>query len=122
MRVSFCVSPCNHNFSSRLLRALRAFAVVFASVLFFIPAAQAQPAPPATKPVLELKLRTQLKGHTVAIKSVTCSADGRTVASGDANGLVILWDRPKGKEIRKLAGPDNVAVITLSFSTDGKRL
>ncbi|MBC8106148.1 MAG: hypothetical protein H7Z14_06125 [Anaerolineae bacterium] len=82
----------------------------------------AQPAAPATKPVLELKLRSQLKGHTFTIKSVTCAGDGRTIASGDASGLVILWDRIRGKEIRQLTGPADASVITLSFSRDGNRL
>lgn len=95
---------------------------ILAMLLCFAECAIAQPAPSATKPVLELKLRSQLNGHAVAIKSVTCSADGRTIASGDSSGLVIVWDRTGGKELRKLTGPADASVITLSFSSDGKRL
>jgi WD40 repeat protein len=82
----------------------------------------AQPAPPATKPILELKQRNELKGHAAPIKALAISPDGTTIASGDATGVTILWDRTRLNEIRKLTGPAHVALISLSFSKDGNLL
>lgn len=97
--------------------------VYFATiVLCLCGALRGQPVPRATKPILELKQRNQLKGHSVLIKALAISADGKTIASGDVSGLIILWDRARSKEIRRLTGPANAALISLSFSRDGNLL
>ncbi|CAN5685728.1 hypothetical protein BH09PLA1_BH09PLA1_37320 [soil metagenome] len=96
---------------------------LIATILLFVPLlAIAQSPAPTTRPILELKLRKQLKGHEVSITSVACSPDGDTIASGDLRGMLILWDRATGKELRKFTAPSDVPVITLSFSSDGKQL
>jgi WD40 repeat protein len=38
-----------------------------------------------------------LTGHEDAVLDVRCSADGSTLVSVDARGLVKVWKRPKGK-------------------------
>lgn len=81
-----------------------------------------QPDPAATNPVQELRLRTQLKGHAAPIKALALASDGRTIASGDSTSVIILWDRNLAKELRKLTATENVAIISLSFSKDGKQL
>jgi hypothetical protein len=47
------------------------------------------------------------------------SPDGRTIATGSADGLVGLWDIASGS-IRRLAGHNGV-VVNVSFSDDGTR-
>ena len=49
------------------------------------------------------------------------SPDGRTVASGDAGGSIILWDLGRPAEVRKLEGHLD-SITGLAFSPDGLRL
>ncbi len=59
--------------------------------------------------------RTTLRGHNEFITSVAFSPDGRTVAAGSLNHLVILWDVATRKELARLMDDELVA-----FSPDGK--
>lgn len=38
------------------------------------------------------------EGHTEAIRCVSFSPDGQTIASGSNDNLIILWDTKSGKE------------------------
>src|SRR5262249_41646729 len=50
------------------------------------------------------KERLRLEGHTAAVLSVALSADGKTAATGCADGTVWLWDAATGKRLATLKG------------------
>src|SRR5262249_30500173 len=52
---------------------------------------------------------------------VTFSPDGKTIASGGADGRIRLWEAATGKGLRALVGHDKW-VKSLAFSPDGKTL
>ncbi|MFF4158564.1 helix-turn-helix domain-containing protein [Streptomyces sp. NPDC001678] len=54
-------------------------------------------------------------------RQVAFSPDGRTLAIGDANGVVSLWDADGRRRLATLAGPSQ-AVTGLAFSPDGRTL
>jgi guanine nucleotide-binding protein subunit beta-2-like 1 protein len=62
-----------------------------------------------------LKLMTNLKGHTGYINSVTISPDGSLCASGGKDGIAFLWDLNKGEHLYELGG-DNETIHALCFS------
>ena len=59
-----------------------------------------------------------------AVTAVAWSADGKVIASGGADGHVILWDAETHTKLRavRLAGLDGGSVSALAFSPDGRRL
>ena len=67
-----------------------------------------------THPVLQVKLPSP-------VLSVAFSPDGNTLASGDYDKNVTLWDVKTGQPINKLSGHSDI-VRTLAFSLDGKTL
>jgi WD40 repeat protein len=68
------------------------------------------------------QLGTPLTGHAEAVTSVAFSADGRTLASADVDGTVLLWDLRTHKALdRPLRGHKGV-VFRLAFSPDGRTL
>jgi WD40 repeat protein len=46
----------------------------------------------ATHAIAESEERAVFKGHTGPVWSVTFSPDGKTLASGSADGTAVLWD------------------------------
>lgn len=62
----------------------------------------------------------RMTGHNNKVESLDIAADG-TIASGDDNGEIRLWDGKTGAFRRVLVREDR-AVGDLSFSPDGKRL
>ncbi|MFZ0746120.1 MAG: caspase family protein [Terracidiphilus sp.] len=62
-----------------------------------------------------------LPAHAGGAYCVAFSSDGKTLASGGANGEIKLWDVAGQKLIRTLAG-DTSAAIALAFSPDGSIL
>ena len=44
----------------------------------------------------------RLAGHADEVRSIVFSPDGKVVATGGADGLVILWDPATGKELVRL--------------------
>ena len=56
------------------------------------------------------------------VKSLTISPDGNTLAGGNEEGHVVLWDLNNNNEERQLYRSEKVPVSAISFSNDGKLL
>jgi WD40 repeat protein len=48
------------------------------------------------------KPRASLRGHTADVATVAFSRDGKLLASGSADGVVLIWDLPTQKEAARL--------------------
>lgn len=55
------------------------------------------------------------------VSAVEFSGDGKTIASGDRDGLIVLWDATTWDEIRNYSGHRS-SIIDLAFSPDGSDL
>lgn len=62
-----------------------------------------------------------VQAHEGTVFSLACAHDGRTIASGGADGAVRLWDARGLTPVRGLAG-DRSRVVALAFSPDATRL
>jgi WD40 repeat protein len=60
-------------------------------------------------------------GHSSLVNSAAFSPDGKTLASGNDDKTIKLWNVASGKEIRTLAGHTG-SVYSVAFSPDGKTL
>jgi len=69
----------------------------------------------------EFGLISVLGDPSICTYSVAFSPDGWTLASGDGNGVITLWDVDSGNEIRTLTGHTSW-VWSLDFSPDGRTL
>lgn len=63
----------------------------------------------------------QFVGHNAPVTCVAVAADGQLAASGDLNGVIVLWDVSSGYEAGRLS-THREAITALLFSSDGKRL
>jgi WD40 repeat protein len=54
-----------------------------------------------------------------SINVIEFSPDGRYIASGDVDGLIVLWDQSTGKDINSFSG-HKVSLSRLVFSPNGK--
>ncbi len=61
-----------------------------------------------------------LEGHKAIVVSAAWSADGKTAVTGDADGVVILWDTATFKEKSRVTFGGRVAALGLP--PDGKRI
>ena len=61
-----------------------------------------------------------LTGHTRSVNGVAFSPDGKLLAAGSGDNMVMLWDAASGKEVRTLAATSSVGSV--AFSPDGKLL
>jgi len=61
-----------------------------------------------------LRLRTDLTGHTGYVNSVTISPDGSLCASGGKDGTAFLWDLNKGEQLYELDAGDVIHSLVFS--------
>jgi len=61
-----------------------------------------------------LKLMTNLLGHTGYVNTVTVSPDGSLCASGGKDGTAMLWDLNKGEHLYELEANDIIHSLTFS--------
>jgi guanine nucleotide-binding protein subunit beta-2-like 1 protein len=61
-----------------------------------------------------LKLQTNLQGHSGYINSVAVSPDGSLCASGGKDGVAMLWDLTKGEHLYQLEAPDVIHSLVFS--------
>jgi WD40 repeat protein len=62
------------------------------------------------------------KGHTDRILCVAIAPDGKTIASGGKDKLLVVWDVETGKEKYTKKDPHKGLVACVAFSPDGKTL
>ena len=62
-----------------------------------------------------------LKVHGTGVYSVSCSADGKKIVSGNYDGTVRVWNVSTGQELAILRGHDKV-VFSVAFSPDGTKI
>jgi WD40 repeat protein/DNA-binding SARP family transcriptional activator len=67
------------------------------------------------------RLVSFLQGHEDEVRSVAISPDSRTLASGSADGSLLLWDLENGLLLDSIEGHVD-SVEALSFSPDGRIL
>jgi len=60
------------------------------------------------------KLRTNLRGHTGYINTVTVSPDGSLCASGGKDATAMLWDLNEGKHLYSLSADDVINSLVFS--------
>eukprot|EP00993_Chasmostoma_nieuportense_P001741 NODE_2595_length_1140_cov_228.615005_g2475_i0.p1 GENE.NODE_2595_length_1140_cov_228.615005_g2475_i0~~NODE_2595_length_1140_cov_228.615005_g2475_i0.p1 ORF type:complete len:318 (+),score=57.88 NODE_2595_length_1140_cov_228.615005_g2475_i0:61-1014(+) len=61
-----------------------------------------------------LKLLTNLAGHTSYVNTVGVSPDGSLCASGGKDGFAMLWDLNKGEHLYELEAGDNIHSLVFS--------
>ncbi|GIK64644.1 MAG: hypothetical protein BroJett018_24380 [Chloroflexota bacterium] len=65
--------------------------------------------------------RAVLMGHEGQVYDAVFSPDGKTIATGGADGVIILWDTATGELDQRLEG-HTATVTSLDFSSDGRWL
>jgi WD40 repeat protein len=62
-----------------------------------------------------------LRGHSSPVLSLAFSPDGRSLASGDRDQAIIVWDLATGHRRQRLAEPMG-PITALAYSPDGSLL
>jgi WD40 repeat protein len=62
-----------------------------------------------------------LEGHTIAVRCLSLSHSGATLASGSADNTARLWDTGTFEQLKVLQA-ESGDVYALDFSTDDQRL
>ncbi|QRW24997.1 WD-40 repeat-containing protein [Rhizoctonia solani] len=61
----------------------------------------------------------ELTGHDKAVYSVAVSPDGRTFASGDGGGKLMMWDGSTGAQLRSISEAHTYRIASIAYSHDG---
>jgi transcription initiation factor TFIID subunit 5 len=61
-------------------------------------------------------------GHTGNITAIECSPDGKTLASADDQGSIILWDLHQGSRMKRMRGHGKGGIWSLSWSVESSVL
>lgn len=69
-----------------------------------------------------LRSMGELTGHTMDVDSLAVSWDGTLMASGSADGTVVIWDLARNQQLQKLAHKKGGGVGALAFSPDNRTL
>jgi len=69
-------------------------------------------------PALDL---ATLSGHQARVEALAFAPDGKLLVSGDAGGVLKVWDLRTGQELRTLSGHKE-KVTSVAFAPDGKLL
>jgi WD40 repeat protein len=87
--------------------------LVLGSLVFLLPIAAEQPAPP--------NLVIALRGHKEAVYGITFSPDGKQILTASGDPSVKVWDLATGKDLKTYAGPDahKQIVLGVAISPDG---
>ena len=75
-----------------------------------------------SEPQAPRRLDMRLTGHTEAVHVITFSPDGRTLATGGADGTIRLWNVAEPADAVPLGRPLTDEVLGLAFSPDGRVL
>jgi len=62
-----------------------------------------------------------LSGHQNTVLAFAFAPDGRTLATGDVGGHILLWDPATGSKLGEFQG-DSVGMRALAFTPDGQKL
>jgi transcription initiation factor TFIID subunit 5 len=57
-------------------------------------------------------------GHTGNVTAIACSPDGRTLASADETGTIILWTLETGRRKKRMRGHGKGGIWSLSWSVE----
>ena len=68
------------------------------------------------------ELRHQLPGNRRLVRCLAFSPDGRLLATGGSDRLVLIWDVATGKQLRTIRTESLFNVVCLTFSPDGGTL
>ncbi|KAF8750802.1 WD40 repeat-like protein [Rhizoctonia solani] len=61
----------------------------------------------------------ELTGHDEAVYSMAVSPDGRTFASGDEGGKLMMWDASTGAQLRSISEAHAYCIYSIAYSHDG---
>lgn len=75
------------------------------------------PAPVEVKVIIQKPVR-DLTNHAEWVLGLAQTPDGKTLVTGDDQGVIILWDLPAGKELRRWRATQWIS--SLGISPDGK--
>ncbi|KAF8669418.1 WD40 repeat-like protein [Rhizoctonia solani] len=64
----------------------------------------------------------ELTGHDEAVYSIAVSPDGRTFASGDDGGKLMMWDGSTGAQLRSISEAHADCIYSIAYSHDGALL
>ena len=68
------------------------------------------------------KLLRVLEGHTSAVTAVAIDGQGKLLATGGMDNVVMIWELPSGKLLRTLIGHTGTFVSVVAFDPPGRTL